>query len=143
MYSIVQSGWVLQSNSFLKVMGCSQPVTRIEKRSHSRERTKAVRHVSNSLKPSASFNSIGSRKSNFIMAQCSPESPSFSSNAGNTDHQLAAYSYVLPDDRVAQNPVTPRDSAKLLVVNERHTHQHCRFRDLVRSVTSRRFAYPQ
>lgn len=45
------------------------------------------------------------------------------------DHQLSAYSYDLPEERIAQNPVTPRDHSKLLVVDNAQTH-HQRFYDL-------------
>ena len=48
----------------------------------------------------------------------------------NIDHQLSAYSYDLPADRIAQNPAIPRDSAKLLVVDSPTTHQHCSFHNL-------------
>ncbi|MEM6449855.1 MAG: tRNA preQ1(34) S-adenosylmethionine ribosyltransferase-isomerase QueA [Cyanobacteria bacterium P01_D01_bin.105] len=48
----------------------------------------------------------------------------------NIDHQLSAYSYDLPDALIAQNPVTPRDSAQLLVIDGHATHQHRQFRDL-------------
>ena len=48
----------------------------------------------------------------------------------NLDHQLAAYSYDLPDNLIAQNPVTPRDSARLLVIKGNSQHQHLHFRDL-------------
>jgi S-adenosylmethionine:tRNA ribosyltransferase-isomerase len=45
------------------------------------------------------------------------------------DRQLAAYDYFLPEDLIAQTPATPRDSARLLVVN--HSSQvHGIFRDL-------------
>lgn len=47
----------------------------------------------------------------------------------NPDLALAAYDYDLPDDRIAQNPVVPRDSSRLLVVEAR-SHRHCIFRDL-------------
>jgi S-adenosylmethionine:tRNA ribosyltransferase-isomerase len=47
------------------------------------------------------------------------------------DHQLAAYGYDLPSDLIAQNPVTPRDSAKLLVVEGQNKYQHRHFYDLV------------
>lgn len=46
------------------------------------------------------------------------------------DFQLAAYQYDLPTAFIAQTPVTPRDSAKLLVVDSSTTHQHRHFRDL-------------
>ncbi|MEM8504119.1 MAG: tRNA preQ1(34) S-adenosylmethionine ribosyltransferase-isomerase QueA [Cyanobacteria bacterium P01_D01_bin.1] len=48
----------------------------------------------------------------------------------NPDHQLSAYSYDLPEGRIAQNPVTPRDHSKLLVVDKVQTH-HQHFYDLV------------
>jgi S-adenosylmethionine:tRNA ribosyltransferase-isomerase len=48
------------------------------------------------------------------------------------DHQLAAYDYLLPTDRIAQNPVQPRDRAKLLVVEDRHQHSHHHFYNLDR-----------
>lgn len=47
-----------------------------------------------------------------------------------SDKELSAYRYELPPASIAQNPVTPRDSAKLLVVNQQH-HQHRHFRDLI------------
>jgi len=50
-------------------------------------------------------------------------SPSF-------DRTLAAYDYDLPADRIAQNPVTPRDSARLLVVTSPTEYCHSVFRDL-------------
>jgi S-adenosylmethionine:tRNA ribosyltransferase-isomerase len=46
-----------------------------------------------------------------------------------TDRQLSAYDYDLPPDRIAQNPLTPRDSSRLLVI-EPNAHQHRHFRDL-------------
>lgn len=46
------------------------------------------------------------------------------------DLTLSAYDYFLPEDRIAQNPLTPRDSSKLLVVNSPADHQHHHFRDL-------------
>jgi S-adenosylmethionine:tRNA ribosyltransferase-isomerase len=48
------------------------------------------------------------------------------------DRSLSAYDYDLPDDYIAQSPVTPRDSSKLLAITSASTHQHCIFRDLPR-----------
>jgi S-adenosylmethionine:tRNA ribosyltransferase-isomerase len=44
--------------------------------------------------------------------------------------ELTAYDYELPLDRIAQNPVTPRDSSRLLVVDSDTAHRHCTFWDL-------------
>ncbi len=41
----------------------------------------------------------------------------------NVDLLLSAYNYQLPEERIAQNPVTPRDHSRLLVVNEQTRHQ--------------------
>lgn len=46
------------------------------------------------------------------------------------DRSLAAYDYELPADRIAQNPVVPRDSSRLLVVDAPPQFRHCVFRDL-------------
>ncbi len=46
------------------------------------------------------------------------------------DHRLSAYSYDLPEERIAQNPVTPRDHSKLLIIDKAQTH-HQRFYNLV------------
>jgi len=53
--------------------------------------------------------SVDHKTLNSIMAQCSPTS---------RDRQLSAYNYHLPAALIAQNPVTPRDSSRLLVVKE-------------------------
>ena len=45
------------------------------------------------------------------------------------DHQLSAYSYHLPEAYIAQAPITPRDSSKLLIV-EGTSHHHQHFRDI-------------
>lgn len=45
------------------------------------------------------------------------------------DRSLAGYEYKLPQERIAQNPASPRDSARLLVVSATH-HTHHIFRDL-------------
>lgn len=57
-------------------------------------------------------------------------SPSFVGKS-EEDLLLSAYDYELPDDRIAQNPVTPRDSARLLVISSPTQHSHLIFRDLV------------
>lgn len=46
------------------------------------------------------------------------------------DYSLASYDYALPPERIAQNPATPRDHSRLLVVDTLSTHQHRIFRDL-------------
>lgn len=46
------------------------------------------------------------------------------------DRLLSAYDYTLPPDRIAQAPVIPRDSARLLVVKDVHEYAHAVFRDL-------------
>lgn len=49
---------------------------------------------------------------------------------GDLDKTLAGYDYELPVERIAQNPVTPRDSSRLLVVDSVGDRQHKHFRDL-------------
>ncbi len=46
------------------------------------------------------------------------------------DFSLASYDYELPPAQIAQNPASPRDSAKLLLVDSPDTYKHCIFRDL-------------
>ncbi|MBD2112726.1 MULTISPECIES: tRNA preQ1(34) S-adenosylmethionine ribosyltransferase-isomerase QueA [Cyanophyceae] len=46
------------------------------------------------------------------------------------EYSLAAYQYSLPPEIIAQTPVTPRDSSRLLVVDSPTTHRHHHFRDL-------------
>ncbi|BFM38297.1 tRNA preQ1(34) S-adenosylmethionine ribosyltransferase-isomerase QueA [Synechocystis sp. LKSZ1] len=46
------------------------------------------------------------------------------------DQQLASYNYELPPQFIAQAPVTPRDSSRLLVVTSPQEHQHSIFREL-------------
>lgn len=57
--------------------------------------------------------------------------PSVSSDLPNDlDRSLSAYDYHLPEDRIAQNPVVPRDRSRLLVVNSTTTHEHQHFYNL-------------
>ncbi|WOD37437.1 tRNA preQ1(34) S-adenosylmethionine ribosyltransferase-isomerase QueA [Nodosilinea sp. E11] len=46
------------------------------------------------------------------------------------DYALEAYQYLLPPEKIAQTPVTPRDASRLLVVDSPTTHRHHHFRDL-------------
>ena len=46
------------------------------------------------------------------------------------DRTLAAYDYELPEERIARDPVVPRDSSRLLVVESSSSHSHRIFRDL-------------
>ncbi len=48
----------------------------------------------------------------------------------NHDHLLFSYHYELPKEYIAQEPVTPRDISKLLVVQGDNQHHHGHFRDL-------------
>ena len=48
----------------------------------------------------------------------------------DADQLVASYDYFLPEERIAQSPVTPRDSARLLVVQNQQQHHHRVFRDL-------------
>ncbi|MDJ1182900.1 tRNA preQ1(34) S-adenosylmethionine ribosyltransferase-isomerase QueA [Roseofilum casamattae] len=46
------------------------------------------------------------------------------------DYSLDAYNYHLPEERIAQAPVTPRDSSRLFVVDSQSARHHGHFRDL-------------
>lgn len=46
------------------------------------------------------------------------------------DRLLSSYHYDLPEGCIAQTPVTPRDSSRLLVIDSPTTHQYQIFRDL-------------
>lgn len=46
------------------------------------------------------------------------------------DQLLSSYDYELPTELIAQTPVVPRDSSRLLVVDSSITHVHSIFRDL-------------
>ena len=48
----------------------------------------------------------------------------------NLDYQLSAYDYALPESQIAQNPMIPRDHAKLLVLDGPDTHKHSHFYEL-------------
>ncbi|HEY9906214.1 MAG TPA: tRNA preQ1(34) S-adenosylmethionine ribosyltransferase-isomerase QueA [Thermosynechococcaceae cyanobacterium] len=48
----------------------------------------------------------------------------------NVDRSLSAYNYVLPEEQIAQTPAQPRDSARLLVVQDQEQHAHSVFREL-------------
>ncbi len=47
-----------------------------------------------------------------------------------SDWELNAYHYELPEERIAQTPVVPRDHSRLLVVDSPHSHHHQCFQDL-------------
>ncbi|WP_413166308.1 tRNA preQ1(34) S-adenosylmethionine ribosyltransferase-isomerase QueA [Capilliphycus salinus ALCB114379] len=46
------------------------------------------------------------------------------------DWTTEGYDYELPEERIAQNPVTPRDQSRLLIVDSLTSHHHRIFRDL-------------
>ncbi|MEB3228372.1 MAG: tRNA preQ1(34) S-adenosylmethionine ribosyltransferase-isomerase QueA [Synechocystis sp.] len=46
------------------------------------------------------------------------------------DRRLSSYDYHLPPERIAQNPVTPRDHSRLLVVDSPPHYHHRHFYDL-------------
>lgn len=53
-----------------------------------------------------------------MRSQNMPESNDILTNSvGELDYSLAGYDYNLPPSQIAQNPVSPRDSARLLVVS--------------------------
>ncbi|MBD0267858.1 MAG: S-adenosylmethionine:tRNA ribosyltransferase-isomerase, partial [Cyanobacteria bacterium Co-bin8] len=62
----------------------------------------------------------------------SPPAPSGSASQHfpESNYSLTGYEYDLPPEKIAQNPVTPRDHSRLLVVDSPTTHQHRIFRDL-------------
>lgn len=51
-------------------------------------------------------------------------------NLTNTDLTLADFSYELPQELIAQTPLYPRDSSRLLVVKRDGTNEHRIFRDI-------------
>lgn len=46
------------------------------------------------------------------------------------DWSIEAYDYQLPQERIAQNPVKPRDNSRLMVVDSLRDSRDCIFRDL-------------
>ena len=52
------------------------------------------------------------------------------SDRQNSDYLLESYDYQLPEERIAQNPVVPRDTSRLLVVESPTEHGHHIFREL-------------
>lgn len=48
----------------------------------------------------------------------------------DSDRLLSAYDYNLPPERIAQSPAVPRDSSRLLTVQNPTTHSHAIFQDL-------------
>ncbi len=46
------------------------------------------------------------------------------------DWTTEGYDYELPEERIAQNPVVPRDQSRLLVIDSLTSHHHRVFRDL-------------
>lgn len=52
------------------------------------------------------------------------------SQDGKIDQLLSSYDYELPQDLIAQNPLSKRDSSRLLVVNSPTQHTHKLFSDL-------------
>ncbi|HIK32636.1 MAG TPA: tRNA preQ1(34) S-adenosylmethionine ribosyltransferase-isomerase QueA [Oscillatoriales cyanobacterium M59_W2019_021] len=55
--------------------------------------------------------------------------PANADNLNTADRSLSAYDYELPPERIAQHPVEPRDSARLLAISPT-SHSHRIFRDL-------------
>jgi S-adenosylmethionine:tRNA ribosyltransferase-isomerase len=48
----------------------------------------------------------------------------------NSDQLLSSYDYELPPELIAQTPVVPRDTSRLLVVDSATTHSHSIFQNL-------------
>ncbi len=59
-----------------------------------------------------------------------PNSAKSMGASDNPDFQLSAYDYHLPPDRIAQNPVEPRDHARLLTITSACGHEHRHVYDL-------------
>lgn len=64
-----------------------------------------------------------------MRSQNMPQSNDILTNSVGVDYSLAGYDYNLPPEQIAQNPVSPRDSARLLVVSPIH-HSHRVFHEL-------------
>lgn len=56
--------------------------------------------------------------------------PETATSAACSDYSLEAYDYPLPEGRIAQNPVVPRDSARLMVISGQEQPEHRIFREL-------------
>ncbi len=54
----------------------------------------------------------------------------------NHDYSLAAYQYDLPPSLIAQEPITPRDHSRLMVISSSTDHRHAYFKDLPRFLCS-------
>ncbi|MBD0335549.1 MAG: tRNA preQ1(34) S-adenosylmethionine ribosyltransferase-isomerase QueA [Cyanobacteria bacterium Co-bin13] len=59
-----------------------------------------------------------------------PSLGSASKLSSQDDYSLTGYEYYLPPEKIAQNPATPRDHSRLLVIDSPTTCQHRIFRDL-------------
>ena len=59
-----------------------------------------------------------------------PPAPTPDQFSGLDDHSLLAYDYDLPPERIAQNPVEPRDASRLLVADSPTHHRHHIFHEL-------------
>lgn len=59
-----------------------------------------------------------------------PQNGLFYTANSDLDRCLSSYDYLLPEELIAQNPVVPRDTSRLLVVTSPCDRQHQIFRDL-------------
>jgi len=68
------------------------------------------------------------RTTQFFSSQTQPATAD--KTMSNTDELLSSYDYQLPPELIAQSPLVPRDSSRLLVVDSPTTHHHAIFRTL-------------
>ena len=61
---------------------------------------------------------------------CSPHASHLSPLASEIDSLLSSYDYELPQERIAQTPLSQRDSSRLLVVDSPTHHTHSIFHNL-------------